>query len=77
MQYVQNFHFGFPIKTIPDYSLRVSFFDFGFIKFVFRISGSIKFWDEDFNTGGPSLFAVRMEYVFAFQFWYCELCMEN
>ena len=32
---------------------------------------------EDSNNGGPSSFTVRMEYLFAFQFWYCELCVEN
>ena len=32
---------------------------------------------EDFNTGGPSSFAVRMEYLFAFQFCYCECCVES
>ena len=29
------------------------------------------------NIGSPSSFTVRMEYLFAFQFWYCELCVEN
>ena len=49
------------------------------MKFVFRISGSIKFWDqvEESNTGGPSTITVRMEYLLAFQYWYCELCMKN
>ena len=46
---------------------------------MFRISGSIKFeiLVEDSNTGRPSLFTVRMEYLFAFPFWYCKLCVEN
>ena len=41
--------------------------------------GGIKFWDlvEDSNAGGPSSITIRMEYLFAFQFWYCELCVEN
>ena len=49
------------------------------LKFVFRISGGIKFWDpvEDSNTSGPSLSTVWMEYVFAFQYWYCKLCGKN
>ena len=32
---------------------------------------------EDSDTGGPGSVTVRMEYLFAFQFWYCELCVEN
>ena len=32
---------------------------------------------DDSYTGGPSSFTVRMEYLFAFQFWYCKLCVEN
>ena len=49
---------------------------------VFRTSGKgggIKLWDliEDFDTGCSSSVTIRMEYLFAFQFWYCELCMEN
>ena len=46
---------------------------------MFRISGSIKFWDPSWglsNTGGPSPFTVTMEYLFAFQFWLCKLCVE-
>ena len=41
--------------------------------------GDIKFWDpaEDSDTGGASSITVRMEYVFAFEFWYCELCVKN
>ena len=39
----------------------------------------IKFWDpvEDSDTGDPSSLIVKMEYIFAFQCWYCELCVEN
>ena len=32
---------------------------------------------EYFNTEGLSLVAVRMEYLFAYQFWYLELWVEN
>ena len=32
---------------------------------------------EASGTGRPSLVAVRMEYLFAYQFWYWELSMEN
>ena len=41
--------------------------------------GGIKFWDpvEDSDTGGPRSVTVRMEHVFAFQYWYSELCVEN
>ena len=37
------------------------------------------FWDpiEDSDTGGPSSFTIRMEYVFAFHYWYCDLCVEG
>ena len=31
---------------------------------------------EDYNTCCPSSIIVRMEYLFSFQFWYCELCVE-
>ena len=30
-----------------------------------------------FRTVCPSPVTVRMEYLFVFQFWYCELCVEN
>ena len=67
---------GFPIKTIPDWILWVGN---ARLPFVFRISGGIKFWDpvEDSDTGGPSSITVRMNHLFAFQFWFCELCVEN
>ena len=44
-----------------------------------RISGDINFeiLVEDSDTGGPSLITVRIECLFAFQFWYCELCVKN
>ena len=32
---------------------------------------------EDSDSGGPSLNTVMMDYLFASQFWYCELCVEN
>ena len=69
----------FPIKTIPDWNLSVAIFNFYFMKFVFQISGGIKIWDpiEDSNIGGPSSITIRMEQLFAFQFWYCELWVEN
>ena len=46
---------------------------------MFRIIGGIKFWElvEDSDGSNPSLSTVRMEYLFAFPFWYCELCLEN
>ena len=39
----------------------------------------ITLWNsvEDSGTGGPSSITVRMEYLFTFQYWYCELCVEN
>ena len=45
-------------------------------------SESVEAWNleilaEDSNTGGPSSFTVRMKYLFAFQFWYCKLCVED
>ena len=41
--------------------------------------GSIKFWDPvgGFDTGDPSWITLRMEYLFAFQFWCCELRVKN
>ena len=49
------------------------------MKCLFRISAGIKFWDtvEDLHSGRPSSVTVRMKYVFAFQYWHCELCVEN
>ena len=46
---------------------------------MFRISWDMKFeiLVEDSNTGGLSSITVRMEYLFAFQFWYFKLCVEN
>ena len=46
---------------------------------MFRISGSINFQIlvEDSGTGDPCLITVRMECLFGFQFWYCELCVKN
>ena len=32
---------------------------------------------EDSDTGGPRSVDVRMECLFAYQFWYWELCIEN
>ena len=32
---------------------------------------------EDSDTGSPSSVTVRMEYLFAFQYWYCELCAKT
>ena len=32
---------------------------------------------EESNTCGPSSIAIRMKYLFAFQFWYCERFAEN
>ena len=40
---------------------------------------SIKCWDpvEDSNTGGLTSITVRIEYLLALQYWYCEFCVEN
>ena len=42
-------------------------------------SVGIKCWDpvEDSDTGGQTSITVRMEYLLPFQYWYCELCVEN
>ena len=32
---------------------------------------------ENSDTGGPSSTTVRIEYLFAFQIWYCKLCVED
>ena len=32
---------------------------------------------EDSNTGTPGSITASMEYLLAFQFWYCKLCVEN
>ena len=46
---------------------------------MFRISGGINCLDsvENSDTGGPSSIIVRMEYLRAFQYWYCELSVKN
>ena len=48
-------------------------------KLVFRSSGAWNFviLVMDFEIGGLSFVAVRMEYLFAYQFWYWELWVEN
>ena len=54
-------------------------FDFRITKFVFRSSGDLNFviLIDDSDTGGPSSITVRTEYLFVFQFSYCELCVET
>ena len=54
-------------------------FDPRITKFIFRSSGDLYFMIlvEDCDTGSPSSMTVRMEYLFGFQFSYCELCVEN
>ena len=32
---------------------------------------------EDSDTSSPSPITVRMEYLFALQFWYCKLCAKK
>ena len=32
---------------------------------------------EDSDNGGTSSITIRIECLFAFQFWYCELCVKN
>ena len=77
--YCSGYDCGFSIKIISEWILWVVNFDSGFMKFFFRISGRIKFWDpvEDSDTREPSSVTFRMEYLFVFQFWYNELCVEN
>ena len=54
-------------------------FWFSFYEFFIQNSarGGVRDPAEDSNTGGPSLVTVRIENVFTFQYWYCELCVEN
>ena len=39
------------------------------MKFVFRITGRIRFWDSvgDSDTGEPSSVTIKIEYLLAFQ----------
>ena len=64
---------------ITNWIIWVVNFRSHFMKFVLRISGGINFWDpvEDSDTSCLSSINVRMEYLFAFQFLYCELCVKN
>ena len=41
--------------------------------------GGLKCWDpvESSDNGSLSSITLRMEYLLAFQYWYCELCVEN
>ena len=77
--YGSGYDCRFSIKIIPEWILWVVNFDSGFMKFLFRISECIKFWDpvEESDTSEVSSITVRMEYLFVFQFWYIELCVEN
>ena len=77
--YCSGYDCRFSIKIIPEWILWVVNFDSSFMKFLFRISGCIKFWDqvEDSDTREPSSITVRMEYLFVFQFWYNEFCVGN
>ena len=77
--YCSGYDCRFSIKIIPEWILWVVNFDSGFMKYLFRITGRIKFWDpaEDSDTSEPSSITVRMEYLFVFQFWYNELCVKN
>ena len=54
-------------------------FDSRITKFISRSSGGLYFMIlvEDCDTGGPSSMTVRMEYLFGFQFSYCEIYVEN
>ena len=49
------------------------------MKFFFRINWGIKFWDlsRGLRHWQPSSINVRMEFLFAFQFWYCDLCVKK
>ena len=47
---------------------------------MFIVSGGIKFWDPSWGLKywlSWFNYCYTMKYLFAFQFWYCELCMEN
>ena len=68
--YSGGYHFDKREK--PIFSSRIT-------KFAFRSSVDKRFviLVEDSDTGGPSSITVRMEFLFVFQFLYCELCLEN
>ena len=71
---------GFQSRLSQIVSYGWSILDFRFIKFVFRISGRIRFRNPGWGlqyTSSLSSITVRMEYLFAFQFWYCELCVKK
>ena len=57
-QWVANFHF--PFYKISAQKQWVAW------NFVIVV--------ENFDTGSPSLVAITIEYLFAYQFWYWELC---
>ena len=50
-----------------------------FTKFVFTSNGASSFvvWLKYSDTGGLKTITVRIIYLFAFQIWCCELCVEN
>ena len=65
---------------VGDWSLWVVKFWLPFYEICVQNQWGMKFWDplEDSITDSPSWTTVRMEYLLlAFQYWYCELCVEN
>ena len=67
--------------VLSDWILWIANFRFPFYEICVQNQWGrdIKLWDpvEDSDTGDPSLAIVRMEYLFACQFLYFELCVEN
>ena len=41
------------------------------------VVSSLVIYFEESASGNPSLFPARVEYLFAFQFWHCELVLKN
>ena len=64
---------------VQDWILWIANLWFPFYEICTQNQRGIKFWDtvENSDTGGPSSITVNMEYLLAFQYWYCELCVQN
>ena len=77
---ISSYNCAFPVKGTPVQTLWVASFGFPLYEIcVQNKNRGIKFeiLVEDSDTGSPSSITVRIECLFACQFWNCELCMKN
>ena len=67
------------VVWVRDGIILAANYRFPFYEIWVQNQWDIKFWDtvEDSDTSGPSSSNISTEYLFAFQYWYCEPCVEN